>query len=80
MDPIRLIETFLQDQVFTRGERPVITADTNLIEAGLLDSLAIVRLCQFLATEFNVLVRGNEVIPDNFKSLSAMQQFIESRS
>jgi acyl carrier protein len=79
MNSIKLIETFLQEQVFTSGERPAITADTNLIEAGLLDSLAIVRLCQFLAAEFNVTVKGNEIIPEHFKSLGAMQQFVESR-
>lgn len=53
--------------------------DTSLIERGLLDSMAIVKLITFLEERFGVELSDDEFDPDNFETLSAIAALVERK-
>jgi methoxymalonate biosynthesis acyl carrier protein len=51
-------------------------ADTDLIEGGLLDSLALVELLLALEREFGVTIALEELEIDTFRSVASIVDFI----
>jgi len=44
----------------------------NFIEEGMLDSFDIVSLVDALDTEFNIVIDGIDIIPENFSSVDTI--------
>lgn len=55
-------------------------ADDSLLDKGLLDSMAIVKLIAFLEERFGVQLGDDEFDPDNFETIAAITKLIESKS
>lgn len=51
----------------------------SLLEAGVLDSMAIVKLIAFLEDRFGVQLTDDEFDPDNFESLAAIEGLVEKK-
>jgi amino acid adenylation domain-containing protein len=51
---------------------------TDLLVAGLLDSMSVVRLVAFLETEFGVSVSNSSFVAENFRSISVICEFVGS--
>jgi acyl carrier protein len=51
-----------------------------LIESGIIDSLGIMTLLAFLEEKFSIQVPGDELVPDNFASISAITELVERRT
>ena len=51
--------------------------DTDLIEAGVLDSLLMVMLVDFCENEFNCEIDFDDLTDDNFRSLKAIADFVK---
>ena len=54
-----------------------LTDDESLLDGGILDSLAIVKLVAYIEDEFDVEVPDSDFDPDNFESISAIAKLIE---
>ena len=52
--------------------------ETDLIETGVLDSLAILNAIGFLETRFNIVVPVEAFTPDNFRTVRAMSDMVAS--
>ena len=50
--------------------------DTNLIEAGVIDSISLLRLIFFLESCYHVEVPLDDLDPGNFRSVRAMETFL----
>ena len=53
------------------------TASLNFIADGLLDSFDIVTLVSELEDNFDVLIDGEDVIPENFDSIESIMNIIQ---
>ena len=66
------------------GNSPVATeelsADDSLIQLGLVDSLGMLGLIEFLESEFGIKVRDEDVLPENFDSIRRISELVKSRS
>ena len=51
-----------------------------LIESGIIDSLGVMTLMSFLEDKFSIQVPGDELIPENFESISAITALVERRT
>jgi methoxymalonate biosynthesis acyl carrier protein len=56
------------------------SADTDLMESGLLDSLMLVELMSSLEEQFGIHIPFDEVEIDNFRSARRIAEFINQRS
>lgn len=49
------------------------------LETGMMDSLGILDLVQFLEKEFAIHVSDDELLPENFESLNSVVTFVNAR-
>jgi acyl carrier protein len=65
---------------FLPGERPENLADTTeLITAGILDSLATLKLVAFLEESYGIKVEPHELVADNLNSVAQIADFVVSK-
>lgn len=76
MAPNEKLRSFFAE--YNRDNDPI-DDDTPLLTSGLLDSLAIVKLLEFLEKEFEVTVDDVDFDPENFQSITAICALIERR-
>jgi acyl carrier protein len=60
--------------------REQITTDTDLLDAGYLDSLMLMELVVSLEEQYGVAVDSEEVSPQNFRSIRSLASFVAERS
>ena len=53
--------------------------DTDLFEAGILDSLAFIDLVMYLEQDFGIRISAEELEPENFRSSSRIADFVAAR-
>jgi acyl carrier protein len=53
--------------------------DTSLIDSGILDSTAVLRLLVFIEERFNLTIDDQDVTPQNFETIRRITAFIESK-
>lgn len=51
----------------------------NLIETGIIDSLGIMKLIIFLENNYSIHVKDDDLIPENFDSISSIYSLIENK-
>ena len=71
------LRKFIDDEVLF-GEGTV-TDDQDLL-GGVLDSLALLQFVEHIESEFGVEVGDADMVPENFRSLNAVETYITSRS
>ena len=49
----------------------------DFIEDGLLDSFDLVNLVAELETEFDIEIKGSDIIPENFVSIEKIAELVE---
>ena len=57
----------------------VIDADEDLLGSGLLDSLSVISLVQFIEEELSIDIPAEDVTIDNFISLRAIDDYLGRR-
>jgi acyl carrier protein len=71
------LRKFIDDEVLF-GEGTV-TDEQDLL-GGVLDSLALLQFVEHIESEFGVEVGDTDMVPDNFRTLNAVETYITSRS
>ena len=56
-----------------------IDEDESLIDSGYIDSTGIIGLVTFLEQAFGIRVFDNEIIPENFNSLSSLYRYVNDK-
>ena len=51
--------------------------EINIVEEGIVDSMAIVTLVQFLENSYGVTIEVEDINPENLKNVGAIANFIE---
>ncbi len=59
---------------------PPVTRDTPLLEAGILDSINLVRLVQFLEEQFGIAIPDADFGPELFESPASVAAYVEAHS
>ena len=74
-----VIMTYLRDQHLTGRADVELTADTQLIEQEVLDSLAIFSMVTFLEDEFSITIEPEDVTLENFSSIPAIEALVAEK-
>lgn len=56
-----------------------IDADESLLEGGIVDSLGVVRIANFIDEEFEIQVPPSDFTKQNFESLKALATYVARR-
>jgi acyl carrier protein len=73
------IERFIVDEIIMGDRQTRIASEDSLISSGVIDSLALLRLIGFIEERFDVTIEDQEVIPDNFETLSAIESYVSQK-
>ncbi|MEX0718684.1 MAG: acyl carrier protein [Planctomycetaceae bacterium] len=78
VDTREALHEFLLEQ-FPLATEEVLAADLSLVEHGVVDSLGVLGIVSFLEEAFGILVSDEEIVGENFETLSALTRFVESK-
>ncbi len=67
-----IVETSLTD-------KSKIKDDTLIFDAGLLDSMGLLFLIEFLNEKYGIEVEDDELNPKNFESINSIVAFVQSK-
>lgn len=56
-----------------------VPADASLLDMGLVDSTGILEVILFLEETFGITVDDDDVVPENFDSISSLTAYVTSR-
>jgi acyl carrier protein len=76
IEPIR---DFIVDS-FLFGDGNNLAFDTQLFEKGIIDSTGVLELVAFIEENFKISVADEELVQDNFSSLTAIEKFLQSKN
>jgi len=74
-----LVRDFIVDN-FLFGSRDKLGIDTPLFEKGIIDSTGVLELVAFIEENFKVSITDEELVQDNFSSLTAIEKFLQSKN
>jgi len=71
------IRNFITDEILHGSmDRPLDDHDP-LIESGIIDSMGIMTLLAFVEEQFSIEIPGDDLIPENFASITAITALVE---
>jgi acyl carrier protein len=73
------LRAFLIEEAHWDGSREELTDELPLIENGVLDSMALLRLVAWLQSTYGIEIGDAEVVPGNFDSIALIAAFIEAK-
>jgi acyl carrier protein len=79
MNATEKVRDFIVDELRWSGQREQLSPDYPLLDNGVIDSLALMQIVQLLEDECSVEIADNELVPENFASLSAIESLVESK-
>ena len=68
-----VIENFLFEDNGSLNE------DTSFLENGIIDSTGVLELIEFIERSFDIKVEDDEIIPENFDSISRVAAFVRGK-
>lgn len=75
-----LISNFIQEEFLYDKPEIKITNELNIIEQGILDSMDIFRLIEFIEQEVDVSFEPEDMVQTNFQSINDMINFIKIKT
>ena len=54
--------------------------EDNLFDQGIVDSAGLISLIAFIETEFKITIPDEDLLPENFKSISATAEYLRSKT
>jgi len=69
---------FIQTEL-ARGHDDVDVEKDSLVDSGIIDSLGIMKLVQFIENEFSLKIGDEDLLPDNFETVDAIVELLESK-
>ena len=80
MMPIEeMLRTYIADNILFSNNGYPFTDSDSFLENGIVDSTNILELVMFVEEEFGITTDDNEIIPDNFDSVSKLSRFTRSK-
>ena len=75
VEPVR---EFILDN-FLFGDENGFNKQTSFVQEGIIDSIGMMELIDFLETHYDIKIEDSELVPENLDSLSSIQTFISGK-
>ena len=74
-----LLVEYITREIVTSPEMLPIRRDTRLLESKILDSLSLLKLVLHIEKRFGVVVRPDELVPQNFETITAICEYLRTK-
>ncbi len=75
-----MIRTYIAENMLFSDNGYPHSDSASFLEEGIVDSMGILELMMFVEENFHITVEDEEVVPDNFDSVSSLAAYIRSKS
>jgi acyl carrier protein len=79
METRDLIREYIISDLVTSGNGEDIGDDDSLITSGVIDSMGIISLLGFLEEKFAIEISSDELLPENFETLSTITELVSGK-
>jgi acyl carrier protein len=76
----RTIRQFVIDNFFFGEENQEFHNENSLIEKGVIDSMGMLGLISFVQETYGIKVEDQELVPENWDSVSRIASFVQSKN
>jgi acyl carrier protein len=80
MKSMGLLKAFVITELISDPSVTDIQECESLIESGIIDSLGIMKLLDYIEVTFSVKIADKEIVPENFENLEAICGLISAKS
>jgi acyl carrier protein len=74
-----LVRRFVVEELDYEGEPEELTGDLELLEEGVLDSLRIMALVEYLEAQFDIVIDEDDVVAERFETLDAIASLVTAK-
>jgi acyl carrier protein len=78
MDHLNELKEFVINN-FMFGQKNALEIDTDFFDKGIIDSTGTLELVSFIEETYNISVLDNELIKDNFSSLTKVNDYLNKK-
>lgn len=71
------ITAFVEKMTAEGGTK--VTAETSLLDSGIIDSTGILEVVSFIESEFGIRVQDEEIVPEHFESVQRIAAFVDTK-
>jgi len=71
------IKQFIVDEFMPDVPAEELEADFDLLTGGVVDSLGLLKVVAWLETEFDVAVDDSELGPESFRTVAAINEYVD---
>lgn len=75
---IESIRGFFETDLLKRSKVDHVSNSDNVIAAGIVDSLGIVKIISYLEDTFSVEIDDADLVMENFETIESMATFVEN--
>jgi acyl carrier protein len=79
MDVRSSVSTYIRSEFNGALAGAELSDDTELIESGIVDSLGIMKLLQYLEDSFSIRIADDELRPENFETPATIISLVERK-
>lgn len=80
MNPVEAeIRTFIIDELGWPGEHGSLDESTPVLDGDVIDSMGVYELATFLEQQYGIEILDEEVLPENFGSISALARLVDAK-
>ena len=73
-----VIKQFVIDEFLPDVSAADLDVEHDLLAGGVIDSLGLLKLIAWVEQRFDLLVHDTDLNPDNFRSVQAIDKFVEA--
>ena len=70
---------YIKNELVVSDESIDITPDDDLLGSGLVDSLGMMKLISFIENEFELKIPAEDMVIENFMTVSCISTYLKSR-
>lgn len=71
------VRNYLKEASLSNSED--IKDDTLIFDSGILDSMGLLFLIEFLNEKFEVSIEDEELLPENFETVNSITEFVQRK-
>ena len=74
-----VLRTFIENEL-VRGQSDVNVEEVQLVESGIIDSLGIMKLVEFIENQTQTKIEDTDLVPENFETLETICAFVDNKN
>ncbi len=74
------VANFIVTEIMHGAEGDTLDPELGLLEEGIIDSLGLQQIITFIEQQYKITIEDDDLMPENFESVSAIATLIENNT